>query len=538
MRAPQWGFLATLSVLVHFQAPAEAQVQPWPGEPWQQATTLTHLASNFQGNLSGAHWNPVTREMWVVCNGPARFWALVEDGAGSWKIADKGGSQARYDATGDTEGITQADLNEEVVYVVDEDGYIHAYEVSTGGAPAHQTRWNISSYIPYHIGGLGPEGLAFVPDSWLAARGFVDGNSNPRTSQNGMGGLMFVVHQNGGNLYVFDLDRSNGSLDFVGQYQTAYSESSGLEFDRDSGKLHIWHNTAGNVIEINDLTSLSNGSGLRQMTTLELIQSPKGGNIEGIAFTHESSGEGYWWFTDDANQNGGGLMWFQHYPVSLLHGAAGPNPPGDSAVTMTEQDVAMLQLQLRASQDVTVSRLTVHAQGTGDDAIGISAVQLWHDVDGSGTVTAADVPLGPAGVFNQDDGLVDFFLSDSIPAGASRDYLVTASLNAAGGVTFQFAFDPRVDLLATSGAFTIFPTGASQLGGNMRTIPGSATTPPPTGTTAPGATPGSGAASTAPSRRSSSSSGGCSLGSGSAPGGAGLALLLLCLLTARAVYRP
>jgi hypothetical protein len=474
--------------------------------------------------------------LWVVCNGPARFWAVVEDGSGGWKVDTKGGQRAEYDVGGDTEGITQADPNEDVVYIVDEPAFIRAYDVSTGRSPVLQTSWNILSYLPFSFGGgLGPEGLTFVPDAALSAAGFVDGNGQLRTSQNGMGGLMFVVHQDGGNLYVFDLDRTNGSYDFVGQYITSHGESSGLEFDRSSGKLYIWHNTNGNIIEVNDLTSVPTSGVLRAMTTRALIQAPKGGNLEGIACTPESSGEGWWWFADDSNQNGQALAWYQDFPGVPLVAAAGPNTPGDAAVSTTAQDVPMLQLRLSAGQNVTVSRLSIRAQGTGDDATEVQSVQLWLDADGSGTITSVDTALGSPAAFSQDDGSVDFVgLNQALAPGTFRDYVVTYTLNSATGVTFQAVFEPSLGLLATSPNGTLLLSGSAIVGGAQRTATfgtpgfggGSATTA--AGSTTPTATASTG------SKKSGGS--GCSLGvaSSSLPTGGSLLGLLLLALLARA----
>jgi uncharacterized protein YjiK len=520
--------LATLALLLGATSADAQQLQPWPAEPWTQAVHVPHLDPDWRENLSGAHWNPVTRTLWVVCNNPPTIWALEEDGTGGWRVANKGGLRGEFEAEHDSEGITQADYNEEVVYVIDEDRSIYAYETSTGGVRNLQRSWWIGFYLPFFSGGNGPEGIAFVPDAWLQANGFVDPSGQPRTSRRGMGGLMFVAHQEGGHLYVFDLDRSGG-FDFVGEYETAYDESSGLEFDRSTGKLYVWHNTAGNVIEVCDLSST--GSGVPRMNTLELIQAPKSlGNLEGIACTPDSSGEGWWWFTDDANHQGAALMWFKDFPVRMLTATAGPRNPGDGAVDTAEQDAPMLQLRLEASgSDAVLTRLAVHTQGTGDDASEVTEVRLWWDADGSGSVTAGDAPLGTPTVFGSDDGVAEFSgLSDVVTAGTTRDYLVTYSLAAAGGVTFQAWLDPAVDLSATSGGAAITAQGAGILAGAQRT-------PAVTSTTAPGATPGaSPQPSTTPTTAvtTSRSSGGCSLTPAPAGRSGAWVLLLAGLLLA------
>jgi hypothetical protein len=527
-----------LALLLWSGVSASAQVQPWPGEDWQQSTVLTQLDPAFRGNLSGAHWNPDTRTLWVVCNGPARLWALEEDGQGSFQVAQRGGARAEFNVSGDTEGITQADLSEEVVYVVDEDDKaIFAYDVSTGGAPRRLNRWLIGGHLPLFSGGKGPEGIAFVPDSWLRAKGFVDSAGAARVSRHGMGGLMFVGHQQGGHLYVFDLNRATGAFDFVGRYETAYDETSGLEFDRSTGELSIWHNTSGNVIEITDLTSVARGSGLRKLNVKRLLASPKGGNLEGIAFTPDSSGEGWWWFTDDSNQDGAALMWFQQFPASglgpsSLTASLGPASPGDGAATPQAVDLAVLQLRLTAGPgDVLLTTLRVHAAGTGDDALDVRSVDLWRDVDGDGARSAPDQRVGLFTVFSGDDGVAEFSgLSETIAANAQNDYLVTLSLAAPAGVSFSISCDPQADLVALDALGQALPaSGPPLVGGAQRTAsasPNSSTSPSTsTSTTAPGAT-----AAPAPQQGGSRGSSGCSLPSGSAPGSPACLLLLACLL--------
>ena len=286
---------------------------PWPGELWTEAEILTHLDPEFADNLSGAHWNPNTRTLWVCLNGPGKFWAIVEDGNGSFEVDYQGANRAEWYPNGDLEGITQANLNEPSVYVIAEGvDRIRKYDVSRYGIVALLREWNISSDVPTS-GGSGSEGITFVPDYWLALSGFVDENGETYTSQNGMGGLFFIAHQNGGGVYVFDLDPDSGVYDFVGRYLTSRGESSGLEFDRSSGVLYVWHNTGSNYLELTDLSSFVRADGQRQFNTLVEYNGPKGGNLEGIAVTPITSQDHWILIVDDDNQNGAALMWFDEF---------------------------------------------------------------------------------------------------------------------------------------------------------------------------------------------------------------------------------
>ena len=124
-----------------------------------------------------------------------------------------------------------------------------------------------------------------MPDSFLSDQGFVDGQGQPYTSTQGMGGLMFVGVQGGGNLFVFDLNRETGEAVFVGEYQTGANETAGLEFDRSTGKLFIWHDSDIDSLEVTRLSST--GGVMDEMMTFAGLGSPLLGNAstnyEGIA---------------------------------------------------------------------------------------------------------------------------------------------------------------------------------------------------------------------------------------------------------------
>lgn len=288
---------------------------PWPGEAWTSAETLTHLDRDFRNNMSGACWNPETRTFWVCCNGrPSAFWAIREDGAGSLTIAtDDSGTRAKYDlGRGDLEGISQVDYDANLVVLLFEGAdMIREYDASTYGQAVLKNQWDISSYVPTN-GGAGSEGITFVPDEWLTRDGFTDGDGNPYVSTYDMGGLMFVAHQNGGGIYVFDLSRTNGAVHFVGAFRTSRKESSGLEFDRSTGLLYIWHNTGPNYLEVARLSSRVDGAE-RRLTSVAEFVGPKSGNLEGIAIVPTVTKDNWCLIVDDDNQDGAALMWFRQF---------------------------------------------------------------------------------------------------------------------------------------------------------------------------------------------------------------------------------
>lgn len=317
---------------------------PWPAEDLSSAVNLTSVegsgTNDFYTNMSSAFWNSQTRRLWVCRNGGtggSKFWALREDGNGGFEIDYQGGLRGEWSNFGDLEAVTQADYGEAVIYLLIEgEERIKEYNISTYGTAVLNNNWNTSPHLPLN-GGSGAEGLCFVPDSFLAAQGFVDGNGNPYLSQNGMGGLMFVAHQNGGRLYAFDLNRSNGSYTYVGAYKTNYGESCELTFDRTDGRLYILHGADWNRLEVTTLGSTLNG-GERKLNEIVTYGRPTGSpgswNLEGFAIlpnTDCSSNQRSVFLTID---DGGAqsLLWYRSFPCTC----DGTDDDGDGVINCSD----------------------------------------------------------------------------------------------------------------------------------------------------------------------------------------------------------
>ena len=292
---------------------AEAQ-SAWPGETWQNSVNLTSLDPLFSANLSGSYWNEQTQRLWVCVNNPGTVFCLrKKDGADSWLIDSISGVPCRYSIGGDVESVCQANEGDSTVYVTEEGtSTIKRYKVKSNGQFQLIRTFNTAPFLPAYVNGLGAEGLAFVPDFWLVRNGFVKSNGQLYSGGSALGGLFFVAHQNGGQLYAFDLSPSTGGVTFIGAYKTARTESSGLEFDRSTGHMFIWHNIGNNFIEVTDLRSSPSGAG-RQIRKQVEFNGPKAGNLEGIAFTPSCSNQNWYFATDDANANGAALMWFRQF---------------------------------------------------------------------------------------------------------------------------------------------------------------------------------------------------------------------------------
>lgn len=180
--------------------------------------------------------------------------------------------------------------------------------------------YDLSGHMP-HDGSQGAEGLTFVPNEALRGGGFVDAAGNPAEGRGGLGGLMWVGHQNGGGIYVFDLVRETGEVipigtfgvvpEFEGKSIDPGAEDPGngfdagspidrvvgLEFERSLGRLYVWHGLEGrNVLSVVGLGSrptsgsvpTSGGSDVGALRALEvhsIHRGPSARRIEGLALT-------------------------------------------------------------------------------------------------------------------------------------------------------------------------------------------------------------------------------------------------------------
>lgn len=315
MKATLAAILCLLTLLTGI--PAAFAADPWPAEAHTNAVKLTSIDAGLDAiNWSGAFWNPDTRTLWLSCNS-GWFWALVEDGAGSFQVAtNAAGTPFKWTPGGDLEGICQADFASDIVYLMDENGWIEEYDVSSPGTVIQNRNWDIRAQCPEAGGYTGGEGLAFIPNDYLRRQNFCDSNGVPRLGTNGMDGLMFVGYQADGFVYAFDLDPAGSTYSYVGRYKTGQAETADLTFDRATGRLYIWHNP-GNVttdLEVTELNSYADGPD-RRLRQLAEYTGPRTGNLEGFAVVPSSATNeaGGCIVTDDNNTNQEAVVWYRQF---------------------------------------------------------------------------------------------------------------------------------------------------------------------------------------------------------------------------------
>lgn len=296
-------------VLLFFAVQGQAQ-QAWPASSWSAGSNLTTImdAAGID-ELSGLHWNPINNRLYAVQNN-GRVRVLQYNPTNN--VFSQIGSKT---LSGGPEGITQANLSANEFYVVDENNYeIQKYTHNSSFSTVNPSRsWNLlSAPSPMQdTGNTGPEGICFIPDSYLTAIGFTSSVTGQLyTSTKGAGGLFFVAHQDGGYIWVFDLNPNvTDDFAYVGKYQTARQESCDLAFDRSTGLLYILHNIDDNYLEVTDMTLSAATSANAAFHTVAEYFIPTAGdgneNFEGFALMPKcnSTVTGSAWLCRDVSNN-------------------------------------------------------------------------------------------------------------------------------------------------------------------------------------------------------------------------------------------
>ena len=178
--------------------------QAWPAATWSSATNLTNiLDADGITELSGLHFNATNNRLYAIQN-DGRVRVL------SWNpLTNSFASIANKVIDGGPEGITQANLFANEFYTIDEDAYeIRRYTHTANFSSVTEFKhWNLlDAPSPMQdTGNTGPEGIVFIPDSFLSAIGFISQQTGQLyTSVKGLGGLFFVAHQDEGYVWVFD----------------------------------------------------------------------------------------------------------------------------------------------------------------------------------------------------------------------------------------------------------------------------------------------------------------------------------------------
>lgn len=258
---------------------AGAQAAPWPG-----GVPVDRTPAAFGTDVSGAAWNPRTSTLWTTENGSGIIRKSVFNaGPATWSVVSS------WQPGGDLESIAVRLFTDTSIFVaVERDAANHRLIREYETSPFALVReWDLVA-MRFGPANDGLEALTFVPDSALTAMHFVNAAGAPyKSSQFGTGGLFFAGHQDTGDIFVFDLDRSGTGINrphvHVTTIVTGQSEIAALEFDRSNGLLYAWHDDVINKLQVFH----ADGSG--HFTGFAVFDNPFccDWNIEGLAIVDD-----------------------------------------------------------------------------------------------------------------------------------------------------------------------------------------------------------------------------------------------------------
>ena len=238
--------------------PGDVITSPWPGGA--SVSTADDL-NVFGTNLSGLAYEPSGTSapgvLWAVRNGPSTLYRLVYDGTkwtpdttGGWSA----GKQLRYpDGTGDpdAEGVTLASGGPAGgVFVSTERNNsagasrpaILRFVVSSPSTTLVATDdWNLTADLPVLGSNAGAEGIAWISDAVLVAKGLRDertGAAYDPAGYPGHGSGLFLagIEQNG-VIYAYALDQATGAYSRIATIPSGLAAVMDLEFEPETGLL-------------------------------------------------------------------------------------------------------------------------------------------------------------------------------------------------------------------------------------------------------------------------------------------------------------
>lgn len=308
---------------------------PWPGP--DMVVTVDN-ANTFGTNLSGLSYQPAAASgppvLWAVQNGPSKVYRLVQNGT-LWTstITDDwaAGKNIHYPGgTGnpDSEGITQAELDSPALYVSTERNNdantisrlsVLRYDSSAAGVDLTATNeWELTSDLPTAGPNLGLEAIAWVPDTYLVGKGFIDESTgqayDPSAYPDHGTGIFFVGLEQNGIVYAFALNHVSGAFRRVATVASGHVSIMDLSFDRDNGALFTYcDNTCGNHATVLAVDTDPSSPTRGHFKIARAFQHPAGlpdQNNEGIAIAPESecqAGLKSFFWSDDNQTDGHAL---------------------------------------------------------------------------------------------------------------------------------------------------------------------------------------------------------------------------------------
>ncbi|MEV6288687.1 lamin tail domain-containing protein [Kribbella sp. NPDC051770] len=213
----------------------------WPGG---SSVTVADASNAFGENLSGLSFESAG-VLWAANNGPGKLYRLVPNGS-TWR-ADVTRTLRYANGSGDpdAEGVV---FTPEGLFVATErdnsksgTSLPKVLRFDPSGSSSNATaEWNLKPDLPSVEANSGPEGISWIPDSFLTAHGFRDERTgapySPGSYPGHGSGLFFVGLEANGTIYAYALSQG-GAVARVATIPSGFSAAMDLEFEASTGRL-------------------------------------------------------------------------------------------------------------------------------------------------------------------------------------------------------------------------------------------------------------------------------------------------------------
>ncbi|WP_394615439.1 hypothetical protein JNUCC0626_37645 [Lentzea sp. JNUCC 0626] len=266
----------------------------WPGA----AATQTADGSNVFGkNLSGVSFES-QGVVWAVKNGPSTLYRLVPNGS-AWKVESKRSLKFRNGkGDPDAEGVVSTPDGLFVVSERDNDnGDVSSPMVLKIGSNSTTTEWKLPG-MPSVEPNEGPEGISWIPDSFLTAQGFKDDAGkvyNPADYPSHGTGLFAVGLEATGGIFLYALQDTGAKL--VAKFASGQKQVMDLEWEND----RLWAGCDDNCSGRATTLAITNGK-FQVKATYDRPSKLPNVNLEGFAIAPTCvNGKKTVLWTDDDN---------------------------------------------------------------------------------------------------------------------------------------------------------------------------------------------------------------------------------------------
>jgi hypothetical protein len=228
-----------------------AGFSPWPGG--NQVVTVDPV-NTYTSDLSGLHYEPAQGAapavLWAVQNMPSTLYRLLWSGTAWVSDTSNGWSSGKAlhfpggQGAPDSEGVTKGALGSTGLYAgaTSRLSVLLFEDVTTSATLTAKREWNLTGDLPKVGSNLGLEAIAWVPDSYLVSKGFIDESKqlpyDPTNYANHGEGIFFVGMEQNGVIYGFALDHASGAFTRVATIESGHSGVMDLSFDREVG--YLW----------------------------------------------------------------------------------------------------------------------------------------------------------------------------------------------------------------------------------------------------------------------------------------------------------